>query len=83
MVALIKWNGKPFYQLTDKHGDIIMIDPIDLLRDMDCTVNEFWTAAPHHLNTTDPQHLCKWCNTSYRDSDQRDHDRCPFCWRLI
>lgn len=38
---------------------------------------------PDNLNTDDPARTCPHCRTAYRASDQRDPDRCPYCWRLV
>lgn len=63
-------------------GEIIPLLDIyeDLQRD---TPPTDYHVAPARMIDRDYQHTCPHCGTAYRDQDQRDPDRCPFCWRLI
>ena len=90
-MGLIRWNHQTYYQ--DGNGYTMQI--MSLIEDVDGdpdyivppsmrAYNEQATRRlPDALNTTDPATTCKWCNTTYRASDQHDPDRCPYCWRLV
>lgn len=68
---VIKWNRKPFIQLSPSHH---VIDPGDLFDDL--------TIQSLRLTNTDYSMQCKHCGVYFKASEI-DYDRCPFCWRLI
>ncbi len=75
----IKYNGETYIQ----DNDGIIVEVSEYLRDLGPIHNYMRPELIDRINRLDASTTCKWCGTSYRQSDQRDTDRCPFCWRLI
>ena len=55
----------------------------DIYEDMAGTGSETdYHIAPMRDLDRAEQRYCPHCATAYRITDQRDADRCPYCWRL-
>lgn len=77
---VIKHNGEAYLQ--DIEG--VIVELTEYMRDLGPIHNPHAVRRlPGDLNSDDPARTCPHCRTAYRASDQRDPDRCPYCWRLI
>ena len=56
----------------------------DIYEDMACRARptDYRIASSRDMDR-ETHRACTHCGIAYRSTDQRDRDRCPYCWRLI